>query len=79
MRKKSKKPTNNSKEAICYNYGKIGHFKADCFKKMKDDKAREKEVTKGKKKMFYKEKKVMAAAWSDEDTRSSSEQFEVEK
>ena len=35
LKKKGKKPMNNNKEPTCYNCGKSGHFKADCFKKIK--------------------------------------------
>ena len=45
-RKKAKK--HNNKEPICYNCGKSGHFKADCFKKKKDEKHKEKEAVKKK-------------------------------
>ena len=38
--KKAKK--HNNKEPICYNCGKSGHFKADCFKKKKDEKPKKK-------------------------------------
>ena len=64
LRKKGKKSTKNSKEPVCYNYGKIGHFEADCFKKKNDDRARTKDVVNNKKKELYnkKEKRVMAAA-----------------
>ena len=63
MRKKGKRPIKNSKEPLYYNYGKIGHFKVDYFKKKKDEKAKEKHATRGKKKMVYKKKgkKAMAA------------------
>ena len=44
LRKKGKKPMKNNKETTCYNYGKLGHLKADCFKKKKDDKLKEKDV-----------------------------------
>ena len=79
MRQKDKKPTKNSKELTCYNYGKIGHFKSDYFKKKKDEKTREKEAVKGKKKRFYKGKKPMAVVWTDEDASSSSRESEVEE
>ena len=63
---------NNNKEPICYNCGKSGHFKADCFKKKKDEKLKEKEADKGKKKKSHKkEKRAMAVAWSDEDVSSN--------
>ena len=38
----------NNKEPICYNCGKSGYFKADCFKKKKDEKPKEKEAVKEK-------------------------------
>ena len=53
LRKKGKKPMKNNKEPTCYNCGKSGHFKADCFKKKKDDKTRTKEEVKSKKKELY--------------------------
>ena len=63
LRKKGKKPMKNNKEPTCYNYGKLGHFKTDCFKKKKDNKLKEKDADKGKKKKFYskKGKRAMAA------------------
>lgn len=80
LRKKDKKSTkNNNKEPICYNCDKSSHFKADCFKKKKDEKPKEKEADKGKKKKSHKKgKRGMAAAWSDEDV-SSSESSAVEE
>ena len=45
----------------------IGDFKAECFKKKKDDRVRTKEVVKEKRKTFKKGKRAMAAAWSNED------------
>ena len=59
-RKKAKK--HNNKEPIYYNCGKLGHFKADCFKKKKDEKPKEKEAIKEKKKTYKKGKRAMAAA-----------------
>ena len=60
-RKKAKK--HNNKEPICYNCGKSGHFKDDCFKKKKDEKPKEKEAVKEKKKKSYKKgKRAMAVA-----------------
>ena len=62
----------NNKEPICYNCGKSGHFKADCFKKKKDEKLKGKDADKGKKKKSHKKgKRAMAAAWSNEDASSS--------
>ena len=57
LRKKGKKLMKNSKEPTCYNCGKSGHFKPDCFKKKKDDKLKEKDADKGKKKKFHKKRK----------------------
>ena len=73
LREKGKKTMkHNNKEPICYNCGKSGHFKADCFKKKKDEKPKEKETVKEKKKKSYKkEKRSMTVAWSDEDASSS--------
>ena len=62
----------NNKEPTCYNCDKSGHFKANYFKKKKDDKLKEKDADKGKKKKFHKKRKrTMIVAWSDEDTSSS--------
>ena len=69
-RKKVKK--HNSKEPICYNCGKTSHFKADCFKKKKDEKPKQKETIKEKKKKSYKKgERAMVATWSDEDASSN--------
>ena len=63
IRKKGKRPMKNNKEPTCYNCGKSGHFKADCFKKKKDEKLKEKDADKGKKKKSHKKgKRVMVAA-----------------
>ena len=63
LREKGKKSMKNNKEPICYNCGKIGHFKDDCFKKKKDDKFKEKDANKVKKKKFYKKgKRAMVVA-----------------
>ena len=79
MRKKDKKPMKNNKEPTCYNYGKLSHFKANCFKKKKNGKLKEKDADKEKKKKFHKKgKRAMAVAWSDEDA-SSSESSEAEE
>ena len=64
LRKKVKKLMKNNKEPTCYNCGKSGHFKADCFKKTKDDKLKKKDANKGKKKKFY-SKKGKRATLSD--------------
>ena len=66
--KKAKK--HNNKEPICYNCGKSGHIKADCFKKKKDEKPKE-AIKEKKKKSYKKGKRAMAAAWSHEDVSSS--------
>ena len=58
LREKGKKSTkHNNKEPICYNYGKSSHFKANCFKKKKDENPKEKEAIKEKKKKSYKKGK----------------------
>ena len=63
MREKGKKTMkHNNKEPIYYNYGKSSHFKADCFKKKKDEKPKEKEAVKEKRKTYKKGKRAMAAA-----------------
>ena len=58
MRKNGKKPTRNNKKHVYYSCGKIGHYKADCFKKKNDDrdKNKEKEAVKGKKKKCFNKK-----------------------
>ena len=69
LMKKGKKSTRNSKKTICYNCGKTGHFKVDCFKKKNDNRVRTKDAIKNKKKELYnkKGKRAMAATWSDKD------------
>ena len=73
LKKKDKKLTRNNEEPVYYNCDKIGHFKVDCFKKEKDDRARTKDAVKSKKKELYnkKGKRAMVATWSDEDDSSS--------